>query len=81
MCGVGVVEGGAGGAVVVAEDLGVFEEVVVVDHALEGGTVGEVVFAAVRLGAAWGAGGPGDGEIETFDQRAELGDQGGFTRA
>ena len=72
----GVVERGEGSAVVVAEDLGPLEELVLLDHVFERGASGEVVLAAVRLGAAWRAGGEGDGEVQTLHQRAELADQG-----
>ena len=79
--GLGVAQRLQGGAVVVAEDFGVLEEFIFGDHVLEGGAVGEVIFAALLLGAAGMAGGVGDGEFKVADQRAQLVDERRFAGA
>jgi hypothetical protein len=79
--GAGVLEGGECGAVVVAEDFGPLQEFTAGDHLFEGLALGEVVFAAVLFRSPGCAGGVGDGEVETFDEGAQLRHQGRLARA
>ncbi len=73
-------QSGACRAVVVAEDVGIFEKLAVADHLLEMLAGGEVVFARVLLRAASSPRGPGDGKLQSRNQRAELVDESRFAR-
>src|SRR5262249_35667199 len=58
--------------VIVPEDVGVFEEFVLIAHAFELLARDEVVFAAVLFRSAWRARGVADGEIQVGDALADL---------
>ena len=68
-------------AVRVAVDLGVFEEVALVQHAPEGGLGDELVVHAVALVGPYRPGGGGDGEVERQLQDAHAVEDGVFADA
>ena len=59
--GEGFFDGQARGSVIIAENLGMFEQLVAVDEEVEFGRVDEAVVFAIDLARAGGAGGDGDG--------------------
>src|SRR5262249_3611509 len=76
-----IVQDALRGPVMLAEDLGVFQESTLSDHLLELVFGDEVVFAAVLLTATWRARGVRDREFKVGNELAEFVYQSGFSRA